>query len=125
MTRAVGAAVLWVRDCARRCGRPRAAPLLLLSGLSRRDPPPGRREYDIGKFVERRAYNICASLLCYLFSRFQKQSKPVRSVTQGGRAAPASAETADPRDPPRTPDPADARTARIRDVLGRYRDPKN
>ena len=68
MTRAVGAAVLWVRDCARRCGRPRAAPLLLLSGLSRRDPPPGRREYDIGKFVERRAYNICASLLCYLFS---------------------------------------------------------
>ena len=32
MTRAVGAAVLWVRDCARRCGRPRAAPLLLLSG---------------------------------------------------------------------------------------------
>ena len=73
MTRAVGAAVLWVRDCARRCGRPRAAPLLLLSGLSRRDPPPGRREYDIGKFVERRAYNMCiAAVTCFAVSAVSK-----------------------------------------------------
>ena len=37
---------------------------------TRRDPPPGRREYDIGKFVERRAYNMCiAAVTCLLLAR--------------------------------------------------------
>ena len=54
---------------------------------TRRDPPPGRREYDIGKFVERRAYNICASLLCYLFSDsvFKKRYNRITVVRTCGQ----------------------------------------
>ena len=99
MTRAVGAAVLWVRDCARMCSgflgargevasrRPSVAAL-----GTRRDPPPGRREYDIGKFVERRAYNMCiAAVTCFAVSAVSKPpglieyiNRAVRSVTRGG-----------------------------------------
>ena len=125
--------MLWVPRCARRW--PRAAPLLLLSGLG------GTLLRAAVSMISASSSSvvriICASLLLpvLLLARFRNpglvrnvRRKPRSAVSDPGRPPraprPPSAETADPRDPPRTPDPADARTARIRDVLGRYRDPK-
>lgn len=86
MTRAVGAAVLWVRDCARRCGRPRAAPLLLLSGLG------GTLLRAAVSMISASSSSvvriICASLLLpvLLVARFRNPglNRAVRSVTRGG-----------------------------------------